>query len=278
VWAAKSRAKTNYVLHNRLTGEDGFDSYELDFPNGGLAIVVGNQIEKGPHAGNLSLLSWGEEGASNSDKRLFLVNNTFVNDFGSGKFVSAAGATLTAHNNIFAGSGSLDAALMSSDNCVGPDPLFVDAAHYDCHLRAESPAIGRAIDPGMADQFSLTPTSQYVQPVAETVRATAHDSGAFEFGTSGAVGGGGAGGATQAGAPGQASAGSGASGSAGDAATAAGMATAGRAGAAASSGSGAHTKGCSCAVVAEPHLPRRRLAYATLLHCFALRAPRQRRD
>ena len=76
----KSRAKQNYIQYNRLTGEDGFDSYEIDLPNGGLAAIVGNVIEKGPMAGNSTLLTWGEEGASNSDMRVFVNNNTFVND------------------------------------------------------------------------------------------------------------------------------------------------------------------------------------------------------
>ncbi|MGI8958446.1 MAG: hypothetical protein ACR2IV_01530 [Bryobacteraceae bacterium] len=31
----KSRAAVNYILYNRLTGENGTDSYEIDLPNGG---------------------------------------------------------------------------------------------------------------------------------------------------------------------------------------------------------------------------------------------------
>ena len=180
----KSRAKANYISYNRLTGEDGFDSYEIDLPNGGLAVLIGNQIEKGAHSGNGTSLSWGEEGASAPDKRVFLVGNTFVNDFGSGKFLSVSGATLTAHNNIFAGAGSIGSATaLASDNWLGTDPSFVDAAHFDYHLGAGSPAIGKAVDPGTADQLSLVPVSEYLHPLAEVARASAHDLGAFEFGT-----------------------------------------------------------------------------------------------
>jgi hypothetical protein len=159
----KSRAKSNTILYNRLTGEDGFDSYEIDMPNGGLAIVVGNMVEKGSKSGNGTMLTWGEEGASNPDKRVFVVANTFVDDLGGGSFLGVSGATLTAHDNIFVGTAS--AGSLSADNLVGIDPLFVDRASYDYHLTASSPALGKAVDPGMADSFSLMPTFEYVQPL-----------------------------------------------------------------------------------------------------------------
>jgi hypothetical protein len=177
----KSRAKNNYVLYNRLSGEDGFDSYELDLPNGGLAVIVGNLIQKGPKAGNSTLFNWGEEGATNPDKRVFLASNTFVNDFGSGKFVSVSGATLTAHNNLFVGAGTPSTSGMLSADNLTSDPLFVDRAQYDYHLRNGSPAIGKAVDPGMADQFSLEPVSAYAHPLLEVARSKVEDVGAYEF-------------------------------------------------------------------------------------------------
>ena len=42
----KSRAAINDIIYNRLTGEGGTGSYELDFPNGGLSRVVGNVIQQ----------------------------------------------------------------------------------------------------------------------------------------------------------------------------------------------------------------------------------------
>jgi len=42
----KSRAAVNYVLYNRLTGENGTDSYEVDLPNGGTSYVIGNLIQQ----------------------------------------------------------------------------------------------------------------------------------------------------------------------------------------------------------------------------------------
>jgi hypothetical protein len=259
----KSRAKRNFILYNRLSGEDGFDSYEVDAPNGGLLVLVGNVIQKGKQAGNSNLLAWGEEGASNPDKRVFLVHNTFVNDYGSGRFLNLTGATLTAHNNIFAGAGSVGTSgAPSEDNWVGSDPGFKDAAHFDYHL-GDSSVMGKAVDPGMADAFDLTPDSEYLHPVGQTARPSTRDSGAFESGSAArpapAAGSGGAGGARGAGSGGAATgqAGSNASGGSGGSPGArAGSNAAGSAGHAGSGSTDAgpestdeSSDGCSCTLV-----------------------------
>jgi hypothetical protein len=133
----KSRASENQVLYNRLSGESGHDSYEIDLPNGGLAIIIGNLIQKGPNPGNPILLTWGEEGVSNADKRVFVANNTFVNDFNNGTFVKiATGGTLSAHNNLFVGPGTVSTTgTLSADNLSGVDPLFANKATYDYTTR-----------------------------------------------------------------------------------------------------------------------------------------------
>ena len=189
----KSRAQATYVLYNRITAEGDTDSYEIDIPQAGLAVVVGNVVEKSPTAGNPTLLTWGEEGVKNADHRVFVVNNTFVNDFGKGTFINvAAGGTLVAHNNLLAGMGTPSSTgALSADNLSGVVPLFVDQANYDYHLTMGSPAIGKGVAPGSADTFSLVPTEEYVHPLGHTARATDADVGAFEFGTQqGGTGGG----------------------------------------------------------------------------------------
>ncbi len=183
----KSRSRETDVLYNRITGETGHDSYEADLPNAGVGIVVGNVIEKGANPDNSILLDYGEEGIDTGQQTtLYVVDNTFVNDFTQGTFVQvASGATLTAHNNIFFGPGTpSNTGALSADNMSGDNLMFINPSIYDYHLVAGSPAIGKGVDPGMAGAFSLTPAFEYVQPLLGVARLTAHDLGAFEYGTS----------------------------------------------------------------------------------------------
>src|SRR5207302_11079011 len=66
-----------------------------------------NLLQKGPNADNSTMVIYGEEGLSNPDHGLYIVNNTLVNNFGSGTFVDAGGSTATVQNNLFVGNGTL---------------------------------------------------------------------------------------------------------------------------------------------------------------------------
>ncbi len=189
----KSRAQQSYVLYNRLTGETDTDSYEIDIPQGGLAVVVGNMVEKPTNSGNGISLAYAEEGLTNADHRIFVVNNTFVNDHGgNGPFLNIAnGGVLVAHDNLFIGAGTLSSTgALSADNLAGQASYLVDAATYDYHLVAGSPPIGKAVPPGSAGTFSLVPIEEYVQPLGHVARAADADVGAYEYGTATGTGGG----------------------------------------------------------------------------------------
>src|SRR5262249_53061281 len=75
----KSRARENLIFYNRLTDEPGGSaSYELEFPNGGFAVVMGNLIEQGSETDNSTIVSFGAEGYKWPRNELYLVNNTIV--------------------------------------------------------------------------------------------------------------------------------------------------------------------------------------------------------
>lgn len=74
----KSRARINRILWNELVdGPEGEASYELELPNGGDALVMGNRIEQSARTQNPAMLSMGAEGGD-SGARLVLRGNRFV--------------------------------------------------------------------------------------------------------------------------------------------------------------------------------------------------------
>jgi hypothetical protein len=191
----KSRATNTIILYNRLANETSDDSRTIDVPNGGRLLVMGNVIEQGPNSANSNLLGYGLEGLSNTAPHaVYAVNNTFVNKKSTGSFihVQAGTDTLLVKNNLFAGAktGGLfigtPAVLDSATNLIN-DTLsafgFVNAASYDYHLTAASPAlnIGSNITQ-YALGMQLKPVMMYkdtcnteTRPVAGTI-----DIGAFE--------------------------------------------------------------------------------------------------
>jgi len=202
----KSRAAVNYILYNRITGENGTDSYEIDLPNGGTSYVVGNEIQQGPNTGNSTILSYLEEGtnANNPGYDLYVVNNTFVNQYSSGTFVVAESPALPVllENNIFYGPGTItnqsNADEVTNYSILSDPSMFVDFSTYNYMLSstAGSPPIDSGTNPGSSSEgFSLLPVWEYVQETnaaggyveCEESRTTVNiiDIGAYEFGGGG---------------------------------------------------------------------------------------------
>lgn len=186
----KTRALENHVLYNRLTGEKGgTESYEINLPSGGLSFVIGNLIEQPASSENGAMLDYlSEPNTANPDDRLFVVNNTFVNDRSSGTFLQIGTTTNTpvvARNNLFIGPGTPctqeDGAL--DHNIAGDAGMLVDASAYDYRLRPDAPAIDAGTQAGSGAGQPLTALTEYVHPVSMSPRPidAIPDAGAYEW-------------------------------------------------------------------------------------------------
>jgi len=184
----KSRALKNYIMYNRIMDEnDGRSSYAIDFPNGGLAFVIGNAIQQGPATENPTIVSYGAEGLQRPLNELYFVNNTVVNDRPNGArflFVKTGTPLAAIVNNVFAGRGDvLSGPGELRNNVAVAKTEFVDAAGFDYRPRAGAAAIGRGVDPGSAHGFELRPTAEYAHKVGNRTRNNPGklDLGAFEY-------------------------------------------------------------------------------------------------
>lgn len=184
----KSRARRNFVTYNRIMDEkDGRSSYAIDFPNGGLALVIGNVIQQGPATENSTIVSYGAEGLQHPVNELHFINNTVVNDLAAGaRFIFVKNGTQAARivNNVFAGRGQvLTGPGELSSNATVARSAFVDAAAFNYHLKDEGAAIGRGTDPGMVHGLELRPTAEYAHKAARRERKDSDmpDLGAFAY-------------------------------------------------------------------------------------------------
>lgn len=218
----KSRAARNLIAYNELADMiDGTSSYLVDLPVGGDSVLIGNVFQQGPGTENHTLVSYGAEKKNTPVGRLYVVNNTFVNQNDDGIFVANYGVEpVTLANNLYQGPGRLvqgehrQQAFLHAPARIGEKGLvasvmenpgqlldlakamiadggdvagfaFRDPLQLDFHLTAGSPAIDRGIDPGSTPWGeSLLPAAQYRHPLAEEPRrvtGAAPDLGAYEF-------------------------------------------------------------------------------------------------
>ena len=176
----KSRAATSHILYNRLTDDGGSASYELEFPNGGVAVVVGNTIQQGPLTENPALIFFGAEGYTWPVNQLSLAYNTLVDDLPSGgiwlKVKPGADAVL-AVNNLLVGTAPLQATTPGDfRNNFNADRSSL-APGGDYRLRVGSPLLGKAI----AVDKNLQPQREYSHPTHSIALDIApHNPGAMQ--------------------------------------------------------------------------------------------------
>ncbi len=194
----KSRAHFNYIAYNRLSNESGTGSRNLDLPNGGTSVVIGNIFHKGANAENGNVIGYGLEGMSDSvDNSLYISHNTVVSSRSLSTFLRMDSNTtrLRAVNNVFVGNMTVmvgSAATVDTANNLAfqlvDDVGFLNPIIYDYRINESSPLRGKAVDAGTAtstvpnyELLPLTPSLIYVHPCEDRIRISQRDVGAYEY-------------------------------------------------------------------------------------------------
>ena len=186
----KSRAAENYILYNRLSDESsGNSSYTIDLPDGGFALVMGNEIQQGPLTVNNHMISLGAEKPQGREHRFLFSYNTFYNNTSPATFIRDATRTgVVLVNNVFAGApAGLDAATpVRIGNAFSATSDLLDPRRGDYHLKPTASFIDSGnipLDDESLDDVSLVPRYEYVHPAGARARKQIwqRDPGAHEF-------------------------------------------------------------------------------------------------
>jgi len=166
----KSRARVNLITYNRLTDEvNGQASYELEFPAGGRAMVIGNLIQQAATTENPNIVAYGAEGYKYPDNELILAYNTLVDDRSSGgnflKIAPGSVRVVAVNNLLVGGKGAFEGlpaeAKLVNNLALGRD-AFANPANYDYRLRVNAASRLKAPLP---EDAALAPLNEYVYPV-----------------------------------------------------------------------------------------------------------------
>jgi hypothetical protein len=165
----KSRARENYIAYCRLSGEEGTPSYELEFPNGGVARVMGCLIQQGSRTENPTIISFGAEGYRSTSNELQLTFNTIVNDrLQGGTFIRVWPGPVRAGilDNLLVGRGTIDVTTETEAirNMEARSSEFADPSHFDFRLRTTSPNVGAVGAAGLLSAVRALPEREYVHP------------------------------------------------------------------------------------------------------------------
>mgnify|MGYP001385005195 CR=1 FL=1 len=171
----KSRARENRIFYNRLDDRPaGQASYELEFPHGGLAWVVGNVLAQSGNTSNPTLLAFGAEGSPDGRAQgLYLSHNTFISEgLKPAFFVRVHEARLGAAvpqrvlNNLFVGLGlaDVDWGSAAQGNFALPTAALAPDAAGLPRLAADSWLRGHAVAAGAAQGETLRPDAEFASP------------------------------------------------------------------------------------------------------------------
>ena len=170
----KSRAKVNRIAYNLIVdGPDGGASYEIDLPNGGDAVVIGNILAQSAQTQNPVIVSYGAEGKAWDTNRLLLSHNTLVSDYPLAWFLRSwpeklgEGTSIRAVNNLTVGPGvfSFGSAGRFDGNWPTVASSLVEPMLLDFALKRDSWLRGRADDPRSLAGDEAVPTAEFTLPV-----------------------------------------------------------------------------------------------------------------
>jgi hypothetical protein len=170
----KSRARRTELAYNLLfDGAGGRASYEVDLPNGGDALLIGNVIGQSKSTENPVVVAYGAEGNAWAQSRLRMSHNTLISDgIGPAWFLRVwsdrlpPGTPVQAINNLSAGVGVF--ALGALGDFVGNQSatheMLDDPATLAFALKPGSPLRGRGVDPHKAFEVDLAPKAEFTLP------------------------------------------------------------------------------------------------------------------
>lgn len=170
----KSRARKSELSYNLVNdGPNGSASYEIEFPNGGRATLVGNVIGQSAATANPVMLAFGAEGPFWPENRLRLAHNTLLSTgWKPAWFIRVwekrfpAGVEIKTLNNLVAGIGPFGIGLGGAHggNFFIPLQLMNAPENLDFSLTQGSWLRGR-VDPAAPSATDLRPTAEFTLPV-----------------------------------------------------------------------------------------------------------------
>lgn len=170
----KSRARESRIAYNLIVdGPGGAASYEIDLPNGGDAVIIGNVIGQSRDAQNPALVAYGAEGRAWERNRLLLSHNTLVSDFPLAWYLRTwpeklgDDTEIRAINNLTVGAGLfwLGASGSFEGNFPAFDSMLVEPSLLDFALKPDSILRGRADDAGAVLGPQARPAAEFRLPI-----------------------------------------------------------------------------------------------------------------
>jgi hypothetical protein len=191
----KSRAKISRISYNLIAdGPLGQASYEVDLPQGGLAVLIGNVIAQGPHTQNPVVVSYGAEGPTWPGSGLYMAHNTLVNEHRRGAWFlrvwrDKLPANTPVHliNNLSVGLGVFtwgvaDGAATQQGNAAALISPLTGPPELPYFLPANSGLRGHGVPPPAPDGIDLRPMAEFTWPIGSRALAAplAWSPGAFQ--------------------------------------------------------------------------------------------------